>query len=114
MNASGQAVRALSDYLHIATSSIVVVHDEADLPFGELRWKEGGGHAGHNGIRSMMEHLGGGDFARVRFGIGHSPHPEEPLDQFVLAPFTPNEQARLPDLIAQAGTIITEHIPSSL
>lgn len=110
MNASGEAVRAAADYFHIPTHAIVVVHDEADLPFGTLAWKESGGHAGHNGIRSIMEHLGTGDFARIRFGIGRPPHPEMPLDRFVLAPFTPDEEQQLPALIEKVRTLIAEHL----
>jgi peptidyl-tRNA hydrolase, PTH1 family len=73
MNLSGQSVRAAADYLKIAPADITVFHDELDLAPGKLRLKQGGGHAGHNGLRSIHAHLGEG-YERVRLGIGHPGH----------------------------------------
>ncbi len=70
MNRSGLAVRALSDYLKVTPSETLVVHDELDLPVGEARFKLGGGHGGHNGLRDTITHIGA-DFWRLRLGIGH-------------------------------------------
>src|SRR5215510_11957926 len=70
MNLSGFAVQRTADFHHIEPDSILVVHDEIDLDLGVVRLKSGGGHGGHNGLRSIMEQLGGGDFARVRVGVG--------------------------------------------
>src|SRR5690242_20175859 len=70
MNLSGFAVSRARQYLSVEPDKIVVIHDEADLPFARLRLKTGGGHGGHNGLRSIMEQLGGGDFLRVRVGVG--------------------------------------------
>ncbi len=72
MNLSGQAVGEAARFYHIDPSHIVVVHDEMDLPLGQLRLKMGGGAAGHNGIKSIISHIGA-DFYRLRVGIGKAP-----------------------------------------
>ncbi len=72
MNRSGQAVQALAAFFKIEPEEILVAHDELDLPTGAARWKRGGGHGGHNGLRDIMAKLGNnGDFCRLRLGIGH-------------------------------------------
>ena len=71
MNESGTAVAALAQFHKIAEEEILVVHDELDLPPGGAKIKQGGGHAGHNGLRDIMAKLGGGNFWRLRLGIGH-------------------------------------------
>jgi PTH1 family peptidyl-tRNA hydrolase len=73
MNLSGFAVQRTADFHHVEPDAILVVHDEIDLDFGVLRLKRGGGHGGHNGLRSIMEQLGGGTFARLRVGVGRDP-----------------------------------------
>ncbi len=73
MNLSGFAVQRTADFHHIEPDSILVVHDELDLELGVVRLKSGGGHGGHNGLRSIMEQLAGGKFARLRMGIGRDP-----------------------------------------
>jgi len=75
MNRSGQAVAAVARYFDITPPHMLVVHDDLDLPAGEVRLKQGGGHAGHNGLRDIMSALGGQDFWRLRLGIDH------PLDR---------------------------------
>lgn len=72
MNRSGQAVAAMSNFFKFPSQSILIVHDELDLPPGSARFKKGGGHGGHNGLRDSMAQLGNnGDFQRLRIGIGH-------------------------------------------
>ncbi len=71
MNLSGEAVAACAHYFRIPPAAIVVVHDELDLAAGTVRLKRGGGHGGHNGLRSIDQHLGSSDYLRVRLGIGH-------------------------------------------
>lgn len=71
MNRSGQAIAALAAYYKIAPTDILVVHDELDLPVGVVKLKSGGGHGGHNGLRSSIEQLGSNGFLRLRLGIGH-------------------------------------------
>lgn len=70
MNLSGFAVQRFADFHHVELENILVVHDEIDLDFGLVRLKAGGGHGGHNGLRSMIDQLGKPGFARVRFGVG--------------------------------------------
>lgn len=70
MNLSGFAVSQAVQFQGVDPAQLVVVHDEIDLPFARLRLKAGGGHGGHNGLRSIMEQLGHGDFLRVRIGVG--------------------------------------------
>ncbi|AIL32475.1 aminoacyl-tRNA hydrolase [Basilea psittacipulmonis] len=71
MNRSGQSVRALSQFYKISPEAILVVHDELDLPPGEVKLKKGGGHAGHNGLKDIQAQLGTPNFWRLRLGIGH-------------------------------------------
>ena len=73
MNESGDSVGPAAGSLHAEPGRVLVVHDEIDLPFGVVRGKAGGGHGGHNGVRSVMRGLGGGDFMRVRVGVGKPP-----------------------------------------
>ena len=71
MNDSGRAVQAVSSYFHIPAEEILVVHDEIDLEPGTVRFKRGGGHAGHNGVRDIISMIGSSDFNRLRIGVGH-------------------------------------------
>lgn len=84
MNRSGQSVSAVARYFDIAPAQILVVHDELDLPPGELRLKLGGGHAGHNGLRDIMSALGSRDFWRLRIGIDRPPGSGGPVVDYVL------------------------------
>jgi len=72
MNRSGWPVQKLAAYFKINSRDLMVVHDDIDLAFGRLKIKEKGGHGGHNGIRSLMDAFGGGDFVRLRIGVGRS------------------------------------------
>ena len=74
MNLSGKSVMQALQFHKLPLSQLIVVHDELDLSFGTVRFKNGGGHGGHNGLRSIMENLGKGDFIRLRIGIGKSPY----------------------------------------
>lgn len=71
MNLSGKAVAALAHFYKIPPEAVLVVHDELDIPPGQLRLKQGGGHGGHNGLRDIISRLGSRDFHRLRVGIGH-------------------------------------------
>ncbi|MFH1026397.1 MAG: aminoacyl-tRNA hydrolase [Pseudomonadota bacterium] len=74
MNLSGKAVMQALQFYKLPISQLIVIHDELDLPYGTVRFKQGGGHGGHNGLRSITEQLGKNDFIRLRIGIGKSPH----------------------------------------
>ena len=86
MNRSGQAVAALAHFHRIAPDEILVVHDELDLPPGQAKLKQGGGHAGHNGLKDIQARLGSADFWRLRIGIGHPRdlQPGQQVADFVL------------------------------
>ncbi|MDX8404864.1 MAG: aminoacyl-tRNA hydrolase [Mariprofundus sp.] len=76
MNNSGEAVGALAHYYHVATEDIIVVYDDLDLPTGKCRLKKGGGHGGHNGLRSLHQHLPDANYIRAKVGIGRPVHGE--------------------------------------
>jgi PTH1 family peptidyl-tRNA hydrolase len=105
MNLSGGPVAALRDFYKIPPERIVVVHDELDVPFGEIRLKLGGGAGGHNGLRSVSAALGSRDYFRVRFGIGRPPGRMDPAD-FVLRDFSAAERKELPLLIERAADAV--------
>ena len=112
MNLSGEAVQSYAQFHNIEPAGVIVVHDEADLPFGKIRVKFGGGNAGHNGLKSIQKMLGTGDFWRVRVGIGRPPHPNMPLDAHVLGRWSSEESESLPTLIQHASQAIRELISS--
>jgi PTH1 family peptidyl-tRNA hydrolase len=91
MNRSGQAVIAVCKRFGLTPAQLLVVHDELDLPLGRVRFKQGGGLAGHNGLKSIAESLGTRDFDRLRLGIGR-PGPGLPVDGYVLTSFPPEER----------------------
>ena len=86
MNESGQSVASLTRYFEIEPNSVLVVHDDLDLEPGVIRLKRGGGHAGHNGLRDVIRHLGSNDFMRLRLGIGHPGNPDDVTDYVLHAP----------------------------
>jgi PTH1 family peptidyl-tRNA hydrolase len=102
MNDSGRAVGALLRATYSTASELIVIHDELDIPFGTVRIKIGGGHGGHNGLRSIIEVVGSSDFVRVRVGIGR-PLPGMDAAAYVLAPFSAEERALLPDVLGRAA-----------
>ncbi len=109
MNLSGDSAQAAAAFLKVAPQEIVVVHDELDLAWGDLRLKVGGGHAGHNGVRSVMQRLGTPDFARVRVGIGKPPATFRGQGaDWVLSGFDPVERAELPGVIERAMTLVSQ------
>ena len=102
MNESGRPIRELARWYKIPVDRVVVVHDELDLPFGDVRVKMGGGLAGHNGLRSIVNHLGSKDFARVRIGISKPPGRKQGTDH-VLDEFDSRERRDLPEVIDRAA-----------
>jgi PTH1 family peptidyl-tRNA hydrolase len=103
MNRSGQSVRKAAQFFKIPPSDVVIVHDEVDLAFGEVRLKRGGGEAGHNGLKSVTSDLGTQDYVRLRCGVGRPP-PEFRGDtaDFVLQAPSPADQPQLEALISKA------------
>lgn len=118
MNTSGQAVLRVAQFWKIDSARTVVVHDELDLPFGRLKLMPGGGHGGHNGLRSIIAEWGTSDFARVRFGISRPTSPEHGAADYVLSEFKGAERKELPDLCSRAAeameTIVTAGLPVAM
>ena len=112
MNESGSAVAALAQFRKIAPDEILVVHDELDLPPGGAKIKQGGGHAGHNGLRDIIEKLGTADFWRLRIGIGHPRDvaaSEQEVVDFVLHPPRKEEHALI-DAVIDRGVAVFDLI----
>jgi PTH1 family peptidyl-tRNA hydrolase len=101
MNRSGQAVGALARFHKIAPAEMLVVHDELDIPPGQLRLKFGGGLGGHNGLKDIAAHLGTQDFWRLRIGIGH-PGDRNEVVNYVLKPPRKEESAEIEFAIERA------------
>lgn len=113
MNRSGLAAKAASQYFHIPTENIIVVHDDVDFPFGEIQYQFDRSSAGHNGIKSLIDELGTQGFHRIRIGIGTSPNPHVQTDEWVLGKWSKNEETALDDITSRAITGI-ENILSEL
>lgn len=111
MNESGKSVQAAVAFFHVdVKSELLVLHDELDIPFGDVRMKVGGGHAGHNGLRSIIAAIGP-DFARVRIGIGRPPAGfRGEVADFVLQAFDADESIALADLVARASDATTRWV----
>ena len=107
MNLSGIAIGKLANYYRIHFEDLIIVHDDLDLPFRTLRLKAGGGHGGHKGLISIVEHLGTRDFLRVRFGIGR-PARKTMVEGYVLEPFPSEEMEDLPQMIGKAAEAVTD------
>ncbi len=111
MNNSGDAVQAVQHFYKISTPDILVVHDELDMLWGQLRSRMGGGSAGHNGLKSIIQQIGE-DFGRVRIGIRNEHAGEGDSADFVLSQFSKAEQAQLPAMTREVVSVITEYIAS--
>lgn len=111
MNQSGQAVSKVQQYFKIRNTETVVVHDEIDLQFGLIRARTGGGAAGHNGIKSIIQHCGD-DFLRVRVGIHNENANTIDSADFVLAKFNKEEQSNILKLYREVSTILSEYTAS--
>ncbi len=107
MNDSGRAVRAVMDYFQIPHQRVLVAYDDLDLAPGTARLKLGGGHGGHNGLRSLFSHLGGPDFWRVRIGIGH-PGLREAVTPWVLSRAGADDEAAIVAAIDRAVEVVPE------
>lgn len=105
MNLSGESVVKAAQFYKIPPEKIIVFHDELDLSPAEVRVKQGGGNAGHNGLKSMQQHLGTPDFWRVRIGIGRPAHKGQ-VSSYVLSNFSKEDMDCVPDLVEKLGTNI--------
>lgn len=106
MNRSGPPLQQIANFFRIEPEAMVVVHDDIDLAFQRLKIKEKGGDGGHKGIRSIIDAFGGGEFTRVRLGIGRSEVGADVVDH-VLSTFTRDEMAAMDKLLRRACDAIT-------
>ena len=109
MNESGRAVAEAAHFYKLEAGDVVVFHDEVELPPGKVRVKTGGGNAGHNGLRSISEHIGN-DYHRVRLGIGH-PGDKDLMERYVLQDFAKDERPwveALCDIVADNAALLIE------
>ncbi|MGI8456997.1 MAG: aminoacyl-tRNA hydrolase [Propionibacteriaceae bacterium] len=113
MNESGQAVVKVAQFYKFAPEQVVAIHDELDIDPGQLRVKLGGGDNGHNGLRSIRQTLGTGDFYRVRFGIGRPPGRQDPAS-FVLTPFPAAMRADVEIEVGRAADAVESLISDGL
>jgi PTH1 family peptidyl-tRNA hydrolase len=107
MNRSGDSVAPACQSLGVAPGDLIVVHDEIDLPFGNLRIKVGGGHGGHNGLRSIGSALGESGYNRLRMGVGRPPEGGD-VSGYVLNRFNSDERRQLKDYVETAVEALTE------
>ncbi len=105
MNESGGPVSTLAKFYDVEPDHLVVIHDELDIDYGMLRVKLGGGDNGHNGLKSIRQSLGTGDFYRVRVGIGRPPG-QQSVHDFVLKPYSTAERKDLPTYVEEAADAV--------
>jgi PTH1 family peptidyl-tRNA hydrolase len=113
MNDSGRAVLSLMTREGLTPQDILVVFDDADLPFGALRFRQKGGSGGHNGIRSIIESIGG-DFNRLKIGIGRSESERGGLTSHVLGAFAKEEAESLEEIVKKAVAGIEEFVANGV
>jgi peptidyl-tRNA hydrolase, PTH1 family len=106
MNISGESVQGALTYYKTDEQDLIVIHDEIELPFGDIRMKKGGGHKGHNGLRSIIQKTGSADFERLRIGVGRPPDERIPVADFLLSDFTREESDRLTELFPRVKEVL--------
>lgn len=109
MNLSGQAAQAIQHFYRVYNQNTLAVYDELAMPFGQLRTRQGGSDAGHNGAASLIQHLGE-DFGRLRVGIGSESAQKADASDYVLNKFSKEEQLLVPKILQEANALITEYI----
>ena len=103
MNLSGEAVQPLIAFYKIPLENLLVIHDDIDQPFGQMKFQKNRGTGGHNGIRNIHEKLGSADYARLKIGIGRPSEPKMAIDKYVLQNFAPEQEDQLREIIQRAG-----------
>jgi PTH1 family peptidyl-tRNA hydrolase len=104
MNLSGGPIRSVMDYYRLKATELLVAHDEIDLPPGTTRFKVGGGHGGHNGLRDIIQHCGA-EFVRLRLGVGH-PGDKGQVTNYVLKRGSRNVERSIEDNIDEAIAVM--------
>ena len=110
MNKSGESIIHFKEYYKIDPSRIVIIHDEIDLAFGDVREKHKGGTAGHNGVESVKVVLGTDEFWRIRIGVGRPLDSSMDISDFVLSPFSKEEMEKLPQIFLNVTTLLEKYL----
>jgi PTH1 family peptidyl-tRNA hydrolase len=108
MNKSGRSVAAALSFFSLEAENLLVIHDEVELPFGTVSFKSGGGTAGHNGLRSVRESIGTGEFYRFRLGVSRPTRGS--VSSYVLSRFSQDEEPRLHDYFQGACRLLAEFL----
>ena len=106
MNLSGEAVRPAADFYKIPPERVLVVSDDTALPLGRLRIRKKGSAGGHNGLKSIIQHLGTEEFPRLRVGVGEKPHPDYDMADWVLSRFTGEDKKTIDAAVKRAADAI--------
>lgn len=112
MNLSGESIAPLCQFFKIDLKDIIIIHDELDLPFGEIHFKKGGGLAGHNGLKSTAQVMGSQDFERLRVGIGRPPRGS--VSSWVLSNFPPDKDIELGIVLEKAGEALEFYLKNGM
>lgn len=99
MNLSGESVQMIAGFYKIGLDNIIVLHDDVDQPFGQIRLHKNRGHGGHNGIKSITQLMGSMDYARVKMGVGRPAHPDFSVADYVLQNFSNEEMKAMPNIL---------------
>ncbi|MCR6104755.1 aminoacyl-tRNA hydrolase [Salipaludibacillus agaradhaerens] len=105
MNLSGESVGPLMNYFKMTSEDLLVIYDDLDLPPGTIRLRQKGGHGGHNGMKSIIQHIGTDQFKRIRVGVGR-PDPGESVPDYVLGNFPPQEREDIDDAVERAAQAV--------
>ena len=113
MNRSGFSVRACADYYKVPPEAMLILHDDLDLPLERLKLVAGGGAGGHKGVASIIAHMGGGEFPRLKIGIGR-PRFDEPVESYVLSRFYPDEAEAAGRVLQTAETACEQFVEEGI
>ena len=106
MNLSGEAVGEAARFYRLAPDHVLVISDDVDLPFGKLRIRTGGSAGGHNGLKSIIQHLGSDQFPRLKLGVGGKPHPDYDLADWVLGKLTGEDKKVMDEAVRRAADAV--------
>ena len=112
MNLSGEAVRAVMDYYKIEVKDILIIYDDIALDLGRIRFRANGSDGGHNGIKSIIQHVGTKDFDRLKVGIG--PQPNIPSENYVLQNFPKEQHEELKDVLKKSITAVQFYLANGI
>ena len=110
MNLSGEAVRQAADFYKVPPEHVLVVSDDVSLPVGRLRIRRSGSAGGHNGLKSIIQHLGTDQFPRLKVGVGEKPHPDYDLADWVLGKFTGEDRKAIDAAVKRAADAVECYI----